>query len=225
MLAKLWKKVLFAICIIACLFNITHKLVNRHSLKENLQSVNDGETIFDLSGKDSSTSSDSFNSGSTNSTNTASNSGDNSAANGDANSDGNGTDTDSSKAKKKNTKHIVEYDDDGNVIDEYDVLVDASDNKSGNASQDDSDREENGSSRDGDSSDNNRNFDFSNAVTNAKDKIKNANVNIDVEPVEAEETYEDIPVYDENNPQRNNGENANYVYKWRDYFSIFKSDN
>ena len=218
MLAKLWKKVLFAICIIACLFNITHKLVNRHSLKENLQSVNDGETIFDLSGKDSSTSSDSFNSSSINSNDSAS-----TASNSGANSDGNGTD--SSKAKKKNTKHIVEYDDDGNVIDEYDVLVDASDNASGSASQDDSDGEESGSSRDGDSGNNNGSFDFSNAVTNAKDKIKNANVNIDVEPVEAEETYEDIPVYDEKDPQRNNGENANYVYKWRDYFSIFKSDN
>ena len=37
MLAKLWKKLLFAICIIACLFNITYKLVNRHSLKSNLE--------------------------------------------------------------------------------------------------------------------------------------------------------------------------------------------
>ena len=49
MLAKLWKKVLLAVCLVACLFNITYKLVNRHSLKENLQSVNNGETIFDLS--------------------------------------------------------------------------------------------------------------------------------------------------------------------------------
>ena len=38
------------------MFNITSKLVNRHSLKENLQSVNDGETIFDLSGKKDSSS-------------------------------------------------------------------------------------------------------------------------------------------------------------------------
>ena len=35
MLAKLWKKVLLAVCLVACLFNITYKLVNRHSLKEN----------------------------------------------------------------------------------------------------------------------------------------------------------------------------------------------
>ena len=48
MLAKLWKKVLLAICIIACIFNIMSKLVNRHSLKENLESVNDGKTIFSI---------------------------------------------------------------------------------------------------------------------------------------------------------------------------------
>ncbi len=48
MLAKLWKKILLAICIIACIFNIMSKLVNRHSLKENLESVNDGVTVFDL---------------------------------------------------------------------------------------------------------------------------------------------------------------------------------
>ncbi len=48
MLAKLWKKVLLAICIIACIFNIMSKLVNRHSLKENLESANDGKTIFSI---------------------------------------------------------------------------------------------------------------------------------------------------------------------------------
>ena len=48
MLAKIWKKVLLAVCIIACIFNIMSKLVNRHSLKENLESVNDGETIFSI---------------------------------------------------------------------------------------------------------------------------------------------------------------------------------
>lgn len=48
MLAKIWKKVLLAICIIACIFNIMSKLVNRHSLKENLESANDGETIFSI---------------------------------------------------------------------------------------------------------------------------------------------------------------------------------
>ncbi len=48
MLAKLWKKILLAICIIACIFNIMSKLVNRHSLKENLESANDGVTVFDF---------------------------------------------------------------------------------------------------------------------------------------------------------------------------------
>ncbi len=48
MLAKSWKKILLAVCIIACIFNLTSKLVNRHSLKENLQSANDGETVFDI---------------------------------------------------------------------------------------------------------------------------------------------------------------------------------
>ena len=52
MLAKIWKKVLLAICIIACIFNIMSKLVNRHSLKENLESANDGETVFSIFQKD-----------------------------------------------------------------------------------------------------------------------------------------------------------------------------
>ena len=52
MLAKLWKKVLLAVCIIACIFNIMSKLVNRHSLKDNLESANDGETVFSIFQKD-----------------------------------------------------------------------------------------------------------------------------------------------------------------------------
>ena len=48
MLAKLWKKFLLAVCVIACIFNIMSKLVNRHSLKENLESANDGETVFSI---------------------------------------------------------------------------------------------------------------------------------------------------------------------------------
>ena len=52
MLAKLWKKILLAICIIACIFNIMSKLVNRHSLRENLESANDGETVFSIFQKD-----------------------------------------------------------------------------------------------------------------------------------------------------------------------------
>ena len=34
MLPKIWKKLLLAICIIACLFNVTAKLVNRISLEK-----------------------------------------------------------------------------------------------------------------------------------------------------------------------------------------------
>lgn len=49
MLAKLWKKVLLAVCIIACIYNIMSKLVNRASLEANLQRANDGNTVFDFS--------------------------------------------------------------------------------------------------------------------------------------------------------------------------------
>ena len=38
MVAKLWKKVLFVILIIACLFNIVNKLVHKASLEQELQS-------------------------------------------------------------------------------------------------------------------------------------------------------------------------------------------
>ncbi len=38
MIAKIWKKVLFAILIIACLFNIVNKLVHKASLDEELES-------------------------------------------------------------------------------------------------------------------------------------------------------------------------------------------
>lgn len=53
MLARMWKKVLLAICIIACIYNIMSKLVNRASLEDNLQKANDGNTVFDFSSKDS----------------------------------------------------------------------------------------------------------------------------------------------------------------------------
>ena len=49
MLAKIWKKLLLVVCIIACLFNITYKIVNKTSLKSELQSIVGGEglsTIF-----------------------------------------------------------------------------------------------------------------------------------------------------------------------------------
>lgn len=38
MIAKIWKKVLFIILIIACLFNIVNKLVHKASLNQELQS-------------------------------------------------------------------------------------------------------------------------------------------------------------------------------------------
>ena len=52
MVAKLWKKVLLAVCIIACIFNVMSKLVNRNSLEVNLKSANDGNTVFDFTRKD-----------------------------------------------------------------------------------------------------------------------------------------------------------------------------
>ncbi len=38
MIAKIWKKLLFFILLIACLFNIVIKMVNKSSLKQELQS-------------------------------------------------------------------------------------------------------------------------------------------------------------------------------------------
>ena len=52
MLAKMWKKFLLAICIIACIYNIMSKLVNRASLEANLRRANDGNTVFDFSSKE-----------------------------------------------------------------------------------------------------------------------------------------------------------------------------
>ena len=39
MLAKIWKKLLLAICIIACIYNVMNKLVGRISLETQLKSV------------------------------------------------------------------------------------------------------------------------------------------------------------------------------------------
>ncbi len=59
MLPKIWKKVLLAVCIIACIFNVMSKLVNRNSLEINLKSVNDGKTIWEsLHKKENNNSSD-----------------------------------------------------------------------------------------------------------------------------------------------------------------------
>lgn len=38
MVAKIWKKLLFVILIVACLFNIVNKLVHKASLEQELQS-------------------------------------------------------------------------------------------------------------------------------------------------------------------------------------------
>lgn len=48
MLAKIWKKLLLAICIIACLFNITVKLVNRISLEKVIASEPEGVNIKEV---------------------------------------------------------------------------------------------------------------------------------------------------------------------------------
>ena len=39
MLAKIWKKLLLAICIIACIYNVMNKLVSRTSLETQLNSL------------------------------------------------------------------------------------------------------------------------------------------------------------------------------------------
>ncbi len=48
MLAKVWKKFLLVICVIACLFNITYKIVNKTSLKIELQSIVGGESLSSI---------------------------------------------------------------------------------------------------------------------------------------------------------------------------------
>lgn len=48
MLPKIWKKLLLAICIIACLFNITVKLVNRISLEKVITSQQEGVNVKEL---------------------------------------------------------------------------------------------------------------------------------------------------------------------------------
>lgn len=48
MLAKIWKKLLLAICIIAVLFNITAKLVNRISLEKAIKSTPEGVNLKEV---------------------------------------------------------------------------------------------------------------------------------------------------------------------------------
>ena len=45
MLAKIWKKLLLAICIIACIYNVMNKLVGRTSLETQLKNVEVSSTI------------------------------------------------------------------------------------------------------------------------------------------------------------------------------------
>lgn len=48
MLSKIWKNLLLAICIIAILFNITSKLVNRISLEKTISSAPEGIDVQEL---------------------------------------------------------------------------------------------------------------------------------------------------------------------------------
>lgn len=48
MLAKVWKKALLAVCIIACLFNVMHKLISRTSLEVQLKSVENQASLLDI---------------------------------------------------------------------------------------------------------------------------------------------------------------------------------
>ena len=48
MLAKVWKKVLFAVCIVACIYNVMHKLIRRTSLEAQLKSVQNQGSIIQM---------------------------------------------------------------------------------------------------------------------------------------------------------------------------------
>lgn len=48
MLAKVWKKALLAVCILACIYNVTHKLVSRTSLETQLKSVENQAGLIDM---------------------------------------------------------------------------------------------------------------------------------------------------------------------------------
>ena len=48
MLAKIWKKLLLAVCIVACLFNVMNKIVHRESLELNLINATQGSSIFSI---------------------------------------------------------------------------------------------------------------------------------------------------------------------------------
>ena len=48
MLPRIWKKLLLAICIIAILFNITSKLVNRISIEKTIARIPEGIEVLDF---------------------------------------------------------------------------------------------------------------------------------------------------------------------------------
>lgn len=48
MLAKVWKKALLAVCIIACIYNVMHKLVTRTSLEVQLKSVQNQSSLMEI---------------------------------------------------------------------------------------------------------------------------------------------------------------------------------
>ena len=48
MLAKVWKKLLLAICIIACIYNVMNKLVSRTSLEIQLKSVQNQPSLIEV---------------------------------------------------------------------------------------------------------------------------------------------------------------------------------
>lgn len=48
MLAKVWKKALLVVCIVACMYNIMHKLISRTSLEAQLKSVENQNSIIDM---------------------------------------------------------------------------------------------------------------------------------------------------------------------------------
>ncbi len=48
MLAKIWKKALLIICILACIYNIMHKLISRTPLELQLKSVQNQNSIVDM---------------------------------------------------------------------------------------------------------------------------------------------------------------------------------
>lgn len=52
MLAKVWKKALLAVCIIACIYNVMYKLVSRTSLEIQLKSVQNQPSLIDILKKD-----------------------------------------------------------------------------------------------------------------------------------------------------------------------------